>query len=158
MKMYIKPIFVLILIVTFCKIDCSATPQAGDLLIINNDTITIFQYPLDKYFNKGNLYNPGFFDEYTSTNCWRGYKAIWIIKDDKLFLKDIYDCALEEKISIDRIGLPKDKDDLIFANWFKGYFKINLKTKEEIRDPWNFGRIFIRKIIIKVSMGLVKIE
>jgi len=158
MKIYLKPIFVLFLIVTARKIDCLATPQTGDLLIIGNDTITIFQYPLDKYFNKGNLYNPGFFDEYTSTSCWRGYKAIWIVKDNKLFLKDIYDCNLSEKISIDRIGHQKNKEGLIFANWYDGYFKINRKTKEEIREPWNFGRIFMRKLIIKISMGKVQID
>jgi hypothetical protein len=157
MKTFYKSIFVLFFILTADKIDCFATPQTGDLLIIETDTITIFQYPLDQYFNKGNLYNPGYFDEYIRTSCWRGYRAIWIIKDNKLFLKDIYDCGLSKNISIDRIGLKKNNEELIFANWFSGYFKINKKTKEGIKRPWDFGRIFMRKLIIKISKGDVQI-
>lgn len=79
MKIYYKTILVFFLILTANRIDCFATPQTGDLLIIGTDTITIFQYPLDKFFNKGNLFNPGYFDEYVRTSCWRGYKAIWIM-------------------------------------------------------------------------------
>jgi hypothetical protein len=143
------------MILIVCKIECFATPQTGDLLIIDNDTIRIFQYPLDTYFNKNYSYNPGFFDGDIGTYCWRGYKAVWIIKDNKLFLKDIYDCSLSQRISIDRVGLQKDDQGLIFAKWFNGSFKINLKKKEEIREPWNFGRLFMKKLTIRISGGQI---
>ena len=150
-----KTVKLIIFILIAFKLDCFATRQTGDLLIINKDTLIIYQYPLDKYFNKGNFYNPGFFSDYSRTSCWRGYKAVWIIKDNMLYLKDIYDCTLSINIPIDRIGKSKDDQGLIFADWFEGSFKINLRTKEEIIEPWNIGRIFNRKTNIKIDKGHV---
>jgi hypothetical protein len=157
MQNQMKKIFKILtfLFLVLINTNCLATFQTGDLLIIENDTVAIFQYPLNVYFNKGNIYNPEFFTNCLSTGCWRGYKAIWIIKDNKLFLKDIYDCCLKEKISIDRIGLPKNEEGLIFAYWFDGNFKINLQIKQEIIFHQSFDRLFMRKIIIKISKGHV---
>jgi hypothetical protein len=150
-----KSIIVIIFILIVFKLDCFATRQTGDLLIINKDTLIIYQYPLDKYFSKGNLYNPNFFNDYSRTSCWRGYKAVWIIKENRLYLKDIYDCTLSNKIPIDRIGKSTNDQGLIFAEWFDGSLKINMRTKEEIIEPWNIGRLFMRKANIRIDKGQV---
>jgi hypothetical protein len=149
-----RKFFLLICIILIYKTNSFATKQAGDLLIFNNDTIIIYQYPLDKFYNKGDFYNPGFFAD-LSTTCYRGYIAVWTIVDNKLYLKDIYDCNRDKKINIEIIGKQKDNQNLIFADWYDASFKINMKTKEEIILPWNIGRLFIHKVSIKINKGNV---
>jgi len=80
-------------ILTFILISVTsyATEQEADLLIVNNDTIYLKSFPLDSL----NLIERPF--GYTrqtapSTACWRGYRAIWRIVDDKLYLEKITRC------------------------------------------------------------------
>jgi hypothetical protein len=153
MKILSKILIIIVLILFNTKL--LATPQTGDLLIIGKDTILIYQFPLDQLFQQKYSHNPGFFDT-LSTACWRGYKAIWIIHDNKLFLKEIYNCNLSEKTSIERIGRQKDSEGLIFADWFNGRIKIDLYKKKEITEYWNLGRIFIKKITIKIKDGRIE--
>lgn len=149
-----KIIFVPLFIFTF-SIKSFGTIQTSDLLIIGSDTILIAQFPLDQFYKKGYSHNPGFFSEFISTACWRGYKAVWVIKDNQFYLKAIYDCNFKESVPINRIGREPDKDGLVFADWFSGSFKINLKTKREISESWNFGHLFMRKKKIKIAEGRV---
>ena len=64
-----------------------ATGQYGDILIEGNDTSEIYSNPLEQYLqNKKSR----IIDEYnllmTSTACWRGYQATWLIENDSIFL------------------------------------------------------------------------
>lgn len=149
-----KIIFVPLFIFTF-SIKSFGTIQTSDLLIIGSDTILIDQFPLDQFYKKGHLHNPGFFPGFVSTNCWRGYKAVWVIKDNQFYLKAICDCNFKESVPINRIGREPDKDGLIFADWFSGSFKINVRTKSEIRESWNFEHLFMKKKKIKIVEGLI---
>ena len=150
-----KKLLMLLLLISTFAVYSFGTIQSQDLLILENDTILIDQFPLNKFYNKGYSYNPGFFPGLTSTACWRGYKAVWIIRDNRLYLKDLYDCRFEKNTSITDIGRETDKDDLIFADWFSGIFNINMKEKKEISENWNIGYRFMRKKKIKIVNGLV---
>lgn len=105
---------------------CSATGQIPDYLIIEKDTIPIFTNPLEQYFEKkGNRELPEF-NGCGSTACWRGYKAIWRLEKDSLFLLEITSCHsknhcmdahnadLEQMFGIDF------QNNRVFASWFSG--------------------------------------
>ena len=70
------------------SINTFATVQECDLLIIEKDTIRLQTFPLEDLELKS---TPFGLSKTTApcTACWRGYKAIWRIKDNKLFLEKI---------------------------------------------------------------------
>ncbi len=70
------------------------TAQIPDLLIYENDTLALYSNPLESYFNNGNP-RPKYISasQCWSTACWRGYQAIWEVKDNKLYLNSITDCC-----------------------------------------------------------------
>ena len=63
---------------------CFGTAQIPDYLIYQGDTLAIFSNPLEKYFEQIGKRELIDFVGCGSTACWRGYKAIWELKDDKL--------------------------------------------------------------------------
>jgi hypothetical protein len=101
-----------------------ATEQEADLLIVNNDTIYLKSFPLDSL----NLTQRPF--GYTrqtapSTACWRGYRAIWRIVDNKLYLERITRCYsdneegeenLTEFFQRNQIDF-KENSGMILADW-----------------------------------------
>lgn len=97
---------------------CYSTPQVGDLLIYNNDTISIYPFILDQYIenspNKEAIYSEIKKVSISSTACWRGYIAVFEIKNDSLFLQKAYG-----KKDID-LRLIFGKSNNIFLNWYSG--------------------------------------
>ena len=105
---------------------CFSTGQVPDYLVINNDTIAIFSNPLEQYFDKvGNREIIGL-KGCGSTACWRGYKAIWRLKGDSLFLTAITSCHSDDwcpAIKDADLGLMFGeyfKNNSVFAYWFTG--------------------------------------
>lgn len=70
------------------------TAQIPDLLIYNNDTVSLYANPLESYYTEDNPRPDYIVDGCWSTACWRGYQAIWEVKNDSLFLNAILDCCL----------------------------------------------------------------
>jgi hypothetical protein len=113
-----------ILICLFFSISAFATEQEADLLIVNNDTIYLKSFPLDRL----NLTERPFgytTQTATSTACQRGYRAIWRIVDNKLYLEKITRCysdkkegeeSLTELFKRNQIDF-KEKDKMILADW-----------------------------------------
>lgn len=103
----------LILISLMISTRIFGTAQIPDLLIYNDDTLSLYANPLESYFNEdnprpGNIGGGGCW----STACWRGYQAIWEIKDHKLYLNSITDCCFWEKYIITTKTITKLSDDL----------------------------------------------
>jgi len=81
----------LVLILAIISLKASATAQIPDRLIVDGDTVSLFDCPLD-YYPDRDLINPGslfggkgcFY-----TACWRNYIATWLIENDTLFLVGI---------------------------------------------------------------------
>ena len=107
--------------------DCFATEQEPDLLVFGNDTIYLKSYPLEflklteRPFGHSEQTPP-------STACWRGYSAIWRIKDNQLFLEKVIQCQsdINNKGDEDIVALfnrnqieflREDYDGMILANW-----------------------------------------
>jgi len=112
-----KKLFVFIVFLLFFNAVYS-TPQAGDRLIYNGDTISIYPFILEQYIcnspDKETINKK--IEKYArvSTGCWRGFQALLEIRNDSLFLKKAY--GLEE---LD-LSLIFDKKDSIFVGWYTG--------------------------------------
>jgi hypothetical protein len=77
-----------------------STAQIPDLLIYKSDTVALYANPLEAYYNE-NIPRPDFkLGGCWSTACWRGYQAIWEIKNDSLFLNTIQDCCHNEEYEL----------------------------------------------------------
>lgn len=128
-----------------------ATEQETDLLIIENDTIYLKTFPLEKSelekrpFGNTRATAP-------STACWRGYRAIWKIKDDKLYLEKIIPCYSDRENGEQNImelfnsnGIDfEESDGMILADWVTiDLYKMNFsianyyKDKIYLYDGWN---------------------
>jgi len=112
-----------LLILVFLSEHCFSTGQVPDYLIIDNDTIAIFSNPLEQYFEKvGNREIIGL-KTWGSTACWRGYKAIWRLKNDSLFLVAITSCHSFSDMrdaDLDLMFGENYKNNSVFASWFSG--------------------------------------
>ncbi|MBN1462470.1 MAG: hypothetical protein JW922_02185, partial [Paludibacteraceae bacterium] len=70
--------------------------QVPDICIIKKDsvqdTLSIFVFPLEDYFELKGEKNLGGFKNCNSPSCSRGYQAVWLIENDSLFLINIQGC------------------------------------------------------------------
>jgi len=122
-----------------------ASPQAPDYLIIGNDTLPLFQLILEDYLHSveqptdssslfGFSFRNDFGYEVTSTNCWRGYQAVYSLENDSLFLKYIIPCnSLREldaddinnsNIQMQRVFKEKFNDNKVFIDWYSSEFTV----------------------------------
>ena len=106
----IKIIKILCVIVFFLfgKETKAYSPQNPDYIVYKGDTIPIYTLILETYFDKIKKKNEGElfglkFREGSSFNCWRGYQAFYIVKNDSLFLTDILECGEVYSKEINRV-------------------------------------------------------
>ncbi|MFK7970346.1 MAG: hypothetical protein AB8F95_08265, partial [Bacteroidia bacterium] len=81
-----------ILLLIICTKAVFATAQVPDILIIDQDTHAIFSDPLETYLNQQKNRITLNLNPITSTACWRGYQAVWRLRNDSLFLIRIMPC------------------------------------------------------------------
>lgn len=161
-------LLVAILLAFAAPITSSATEQEDDLLIIGNDTVYLKTFILEKLELKyppfGNTRETA-----PSTACWRGYKAVWRIADNKLYLEKILRCYLDPKAGEENIfelfqknGLKfETKDNMILAGWcsydfYKMTFSIAkyYKDKLYLYDGWSNMRKE-SDVILRIEKGSV---
>ncbi len=130
----------------FLSFGAFATEQEADLLIVGNDTIYLKYFPLDSLnFTK----RPFGYTRQTapSTACRRGYRAIWRIVDNKLYLERITRCYSDNKegeenfkelFQRNQIDF-EEMNDMIFAGWVN----INLYTMD-----FSIGRLYPNRIYL----------
>lgn len=133
-----KQIITTLLFLT-CTIGVYATRQQTDLLIIEKDTFYLKTFPLENLklttrpFGNTRLTAP-------STSCWRGYRAVWRVIDNKLYLEKIIRCNYDRgttkqsiKELFDQNGIKcKEKDEMILADWLTiTFYKL---PKHHFRD------------------------
>jgi hypothetical protein len=166
---------ILKLYLIFFPIVLLASPQLPDYIIYNNDTISTYNLILEKYLQKqnpnedklfglsfrGNENNP------VSFNCWRGYQAIYEIKNDSIFLNSIIDCfdiidkrkinIVESKKRMHQIFGNNVQNGRVFINWFSGdlSFPIKLKTNPILRWDGVFYKKFEFETAINIIEGIV---
>lgn len=90
MKNLLIPQLIVLLGISLLSNKIFATAQYPDILIDGKDTVAIFSNPLERYLEKKQKRK--FCGEklsWTSTACYRGYQATWIILNDSLFLLNV---------------------------------------------------------------------
>ena len=110
-----------------------ATQQQTDLLIVEKDTFHLKTFPLEnlKFTTRpfGNTRRTA-----PSTSCWRGYRAVWKIEDNKLYLEKIIRCNYDSKTTeqdikelFDLNGIKcEEKDGMILADWLTmSFYKLS---------------------------------
>ena len=128
-----------------------ATPQIPDILVYNGDTISVYMSLLPNEFYKHDTVNIDDFKYVNrilninlfgnqktceTTACGNGYRAVWKIEDEQLYLIDIHSCCYyEDSIKADLTTLFKEQviDGKINADWVTGNF-ISLQGKRILYD------------------------
>lgn len=135
-----------------------ATSQIPDYLIYKGDTVALFSNPLEQYFKqtgKRELIN---FVGCGSTACWRGYKAIWELKNDSLFLRQITSCHKHCGYEIKNADLNKMfGTDNVFANWFTG--KLTIPQGKQLQYiHFGYASIYESELHVSFKNGLKRTE
>ena len=133
-----------------------ATGQVPDFLISQNDTLPIFTNPLEQYFEKtGNRELPDFVG-CGSTACWRGYSAIWELRNDSLLLVSIKSCHDDCGLTVKEVNLEKMfGSQHVFASWFSGQIRMPLgKLVQYIH--MGYASIYESEKLLRFSGGYLK--
>lgn len=141
-----------------------AATQVPDICIIKkdstqSDTLVMFSYPLEEYFEKVGTRDLAGFKTCESTACSRGYQAVWLVENDSLFLVNIQGCN-EHMSWCDEAAIPNLKkvfgdesiNNKVFAKWSFG--KYRCFEGDEI--PYLKKQMFNSERIIVVKSGRVK--
>lgn len=137
----------------FCKFSYG-TGQVPDYLVYKGDTLAIFSNPLEKYFEQTGKRELIDFVGCGSTACWRGYKAIWELKGDKLYLVQITSCHNSCGLEIKNADLKKMfGTETVFANWFTG--KIIVPQGERVQYiHMGYASIYEKELHISFKDGI----
>lgn len=149
MKRYI---FILLLSL-FCFGKSFAAEQIPDILIINNDTVYLKSFPLEDL--KFKLYPFDYGGGIGSPNdaCLRGYQAVWVVIDYKLYLKEIRKIGepwetVNLKDFFEKNGnMPEIVNGMVFAKWHSAslvyYFSNSTQYlyKPGLRFVWDKAKL-----------------
>ncbi len=131
-----------------------ATGQVPDYMIYKGDTVVIFSNPLEQYFQQIGKRELIGFVGCGSTACWRGYKAIWELKNDSLFLRKITSCHKDCGLEIKDADLKKMfGTENVFANWFTGEIIIP-QGKQVKYIHMGYASIYEKELHISFKNGL----
>jgi len=137
----------------------SARAQMADVIILNTDTMRIFTDPLESMSIKNN--NALFYfdkDTCASKKCVKGYVGEWLLDEDKLYLKNIFNCCYEkDSVPADmkkKFG-KKYKKDRVFADWYTGKI-LAYKGKVLFKDEEPSESVYEKEIQFKIEKGEVK--
>ena len=119
------------------------TIQSPDTLIYQRKHFTLWSWPLESYFDKGNPRpDPG-----GLTNLNRGYRATWEIDQDTLYLTDIRE-AWVEGAPVGVAELFPGHEGRVEASWFTGELRTSIRE-----GALDFNRS--RYLILKIRDGKV---
>lgn len=132
-----------------------ASPQQSELLIIQNDTIPIFQVLLPNDMVRA-LWNDhqgemGITDELAFTGNWRGYRGIWELADDALYLVG-FQFGFGGH-GLERLFPDKAKDGKVLADWYDS--KLIIPKGKVLRWDGVFYRTYIKEEHLSFQHGHV---
>jgi len=110
----------------FCAIfgKVFSTNQVSDILIWNQDTLFLYDSPLELVPDITQKLQANEEDLEISSDCWRGFYAKWKIIDSILYLTNIYECNSGRDLSskLEKILNRKFTNGLLKADWVIGDF------------------------------------
>ena len=138
-----------------CAMNVFATAQSPDYVIYKGEKHAIHTNPLSAYFEK----NPDKKPEMTSTGCWRGYVATFVVTNETLVLKDIekevYDDSKFSRKSIKAEVLGDDKIGVI--DWFTGILTLPLGEVENYVHM-GYGSTYSHYMLLEIENGKFRKE
>jgi hypothetical protein len=169
-------IVLMVFFLLLLPIEIIATEQESDFLIIENDTLLIKSFPLE---NLELEYRPFGLTYETASNtaCLRGYKAVWRVENDSIFLEKIINCSTDLNSSPDtkeqdiKELLKKNNLDSklvnkkVFADWFSTnlYYVSNKSIKKRIYSVYLFDEQLTmnikrknKKIAYEIKNGIIR--
>ena len=139
----IRTIFV-ISVFLLSSIRLLASPQQSELLIIQNDTIPLYQILLPSDL-RNQLWNDhvsemDIVDEMSFGN-WRGYRGIWELADDAVYLVG---CEFGfGGLGLERLFPDRVKDGKVLADWYNS--KLIIPKGNVLRWDGIFSRTYIEE-------------
>ena len=99
-----------------------STAQVNDILIWNQDTLYLYESPLEQIPDISKKISDIKPASGGSSDCWRGYYAEWKLIGNELFLFNLYECNSNINLNhtIEKILGRKFKNGLLRANWVEG--------------------------------------
>lgn len=139
----IRTIFV-ISVFLLSSIRLLASPQQSELLIIQNDTIPLYQILLPSDL-RNQLWNDhvsemDIVDEMSFGN-WRGYRGIWELADDALYLVG-FEFGFGG-LGLERLFPDRVKDGKVLADWYNS--KLIIPKGNVLRWDGIFSRTYIEE-------------
>lgn len=113
----------LLLLFGLCAIATFSTPQRGDQIIINNDTVDVFadeSLPLNQFWDDFQDYLADTLFDTRLTSCRRGYVALWQLMNDSLFLVNLFNPIDNSELNWQAIFEKEGSKSPFFAHWFTG--------------------------------------
>lgn len=147
--------FSLVCILILMSIKLLASPQQSELLIVQNDTIPIYQIllPLDMANNL--IINNGIIDTTeafpVALNNWRGYRGIWKLENDSLFLVGFYSAYGSH--NLEQLFPSKIKDGKVLADWYNS--TLIIPKGRVLRWDGIFERTYVEEEHLKFHNGRV---
>lgn len=118
------------------------TKQASETIEYNGEKYSLYSDPLAFYFSLNDSKRP-----YGVASCaWRGYIGNWVIKNAKLYLKDI-------SFSEESVETIFNKNAPILADWYTGPLKIAIG--EIVHYDWFGDNFYDYYLQLKIENGLV---
>ena len=130
------------------------TAQMMDIIQLNGIKHGLTCEPLEPYLEQWKKSNK-LLNNFTFTDCWRGYIAEWEILDDKLYLTNISGIKqfqMEPKVTISTL-FPDSKEN-IFAKWFTGKLWVPMGQQLQYVHS-GYASVYERDLVITVDKGLV---
>ena len=133
--------------------------QLPDTILLNGLHQPLYSNPLEDYWALLRKKRPAF---HPSPDCKRGYFALWEIRGNYLFLKEVdgvyYRKALFFWRKLARYSLkilfPKAGNRLVKATWYSGRLRIP-QGKMTLYDE-DYGSRFEQEIIVTIEKGMIK--
>ena len=139
----IRTIFV-ISVFLLSSIRLLASPQQSELLIIQNDTIPLYQILLPSDL-RNQLWNDHVSEmdivDVMSFGNWRGYRGIWELADDALYLVG-FEFGFGG-LGLERLFPDRVKDGKVLADWYNS--KLIIPKGNVLRWDGLFSRTYIEE-------------
>ena len=121
-----------------------ASPQQSELLIIQNDTIPLYQILLPSDL-RNQLWNDHVSEmdivDVMSFGNWRGYRGIWELADDALYLVG-FEFGFGG-LGLERLFPDRVKDGKVLADWYNS--KLIIPKGNVLRWDGIFSRTYIEE-------------
>ncbi|MBL7765523.1 MAG: hypothetical protein JNJ58_05485 [Chitinophagaceae bacterium] len=145
----------IILILLICNLRIFATSQVPDLMVIGKDTFLMHTNPLEIYLDSiGNRDFPDF-KSGGSTDCWRGYQAIWRVENDSMFLEKIQSCHRDEgdvDANLEKMFGDKLINGKVYAYWFTGLIVLpHGRLKNYVH--MGYGSTYSKYMLLEINKG-----